>query len=190
MSSVNADSADPQNVSAPAEHIQPEMQAAPHSRWFTTVSKQPEPAQHELSEWTEILADSVAAEHVCGDHHFSWCASEVDQSDRLTNGRRSEGEGRPRQSNVSAVTIETRVANVAHPTLSVSRISKKGIQAVLGHSYGYQKSPKRLDLTCSDDVYFLRAKIESDTSAEHLQCAREVHECALVMQGRERRRRR
>ena len=73
MSSVKADSADPQDVRAPAEHIQPEMQAsaaAPRDRWIMTVSKQPEPAQHELSVWTEILADSVAAEHVRGDHHF------------------------------------------------------------------------------------------------------------------------
>ena len=97
------DSADPQDVRAPAEHVQPEMQppaAAPDGRWITTVSKQPEPAQHELSEWTEIFADSVAAEHVCGDHHFSWSAGEVDQSDRLTNGRRSEGEDRPRLSSM------------------------------------------------------------------------------------------
>ena len=89
--------------------------------------------------------------------------------------------------NGEAVTIEFRVANVAHPILSVSKMSKKGIQGVLGHNYGYlQRGPKRLDLTCSDELCFLRAKMESGTSAEHLQSTREVHECAPVMrEGRD-----
>ena len=39
-------------------------------RWAMTVSKTPEPVQHETSEWTEILTDGGAAEHVCTEHHF------------------------------------------------------------------------------------------------------------------------
>ena len=50
-----------------------------------------------------------------------------------------------------------RSVNVTHPILSVSGMSKRGIQAVSGHKYGYlERGSKRLDLTCSGDLYFLR----------------------------------
>ena len=58
------------------------------------------------------------------------------------------------------------------PIVSVSGMYKKGIQAVLGHNYGYlQRSSKRLDLTCSGDLCFLRAKRVTD----------DARDCALVM---------
>ena len=40
--------------------------------WIMAISTQSSyPAQHEWSEWTEILADGGAAEHVRSEHHFS-----------------------------------------------------------------------------------------------------------------------
>ena len=61
------------------------------------------------------------------------------------------------------VMIDFRSANVTHPILSVSGMSKIGIQAVLGHIYRYlRRGSKRLDLTCRGDLYFLRARMEND----------------------------
>ena len=55
-------------------------------------------------------------------------------------------------------------------------MSKRGIQAVLGHNFGYlQKGSTRLDLTCRGDLYFLRAKMVND----------HVHDCAPVMRDDE-----
>ena len=96
-----------------------------------TVSMQLEPAQHQLSEWTEILTDSVAAEHVRGDHHFP--GAPVRSSSR-TVLRTADGAkvrtDRVKQAclmttNGEAVTIEFRVANIAHPTLSVQDVQER-----------------------------------------------------------------
>ena len=39
--------------------------------WIMAISNQNHyPTQQDWSEWTEILADSGAAEHVCSEHHF------------------------------------------------------------------------------------------------------------------------
>ena len=66
-------------------------------------------------------------------------------------------------------------ANVTHQILSVSGMSKKGIQAVLGHKYGnMQKGSNRLTLTCSGDLDSLRAKMVRD----------DYRDCAPVMQER------
>ena len=66
-------------------------------------------------------------------------------------------------------------ARVTHPISSVSAI-QRGIQAVLDHKHGYQqKGSKRLDLTCTVDLYFLRARMEHDR----------VHDCAPVMRDDE-----
>ena len=55
-------------------------------------------------------------------------------------------------------------------------MSKRGIQAVLGHKYGYlQEGSKRLELTCRGDLYFLRPKMENE----------QVHDCAPVMRDDE-----
>ena len=69
--------------------------------------------------------------------------------------------------------IDFRSANVTHPILSVFGMSKRGVEAILGHKYGYlqKKGSKRLNLTCRGDLYFLRAKMEND----------DVHDCAPVM---------
>ena len=73
------------------------------------------------------------------------------------------------------VTIEFRSASVTHPILGVSWMSKRGIQIVLGHRFGYlQKGSKRLDLMRGDDLYFLRPKMVND----------EVPDCARVMRER------
>ena len=72
--------------------------------------------------------------------------------------------------------IDCRSANVTHPILSVSATSKRGIQAFLGHKYGYlQKGSKRLDVTCRGDLNFLRAKTENDR----------IHDCAPLMRDDE-----
>ena len=83
---------------------------------------------------------------------------------------------RLRIENGEKVMIDFRSASVTHPISSVSGRSKSGMQAVLGHKYGYlQKSSKRLDLTCKGDLYFLRAKTENE----------QVRDCALVMRDDE-----
>ena len=83
---------------------------------------------------------------------------------------------RLRTENGEKAMIDFRCASVTHPILSVSGMSKRGIQAVLGHKYGYQhKGSKRLDLTCKGDLYFLRAKMENE----------QVHDCAPVMRDDE-----
>ena len=74
------DEADSQDVDPTAERTQPAASAAAlirlepsglsDDRCVMTVSKTPEPVQHETSEWTEILTDSGDAEHVCSEHHF------------------------------------------------------------------------------------------------------------------------
>ena len=81
--SVEAYTADPQEANPPSE--QTPVPAAALTRivppglpddqwnegWIMTISKQSScPAQHKWSEWTEILADSGAAEHVCSEDHF------------------------------------------------------------------------------------------------------------------------
>ena len=69
---------------------------------------------------------------------------------------------RLRTENGEKVMIDFRSASVTHPILSVSAMSKRGIQAVLGHKYGnQQKGSKRLELTCRSDLYFRRAKMEN-----------------------------
>ena len=63
---------------------------------------------------------------------------------------------RLRTENGEKTMIDFRSASVTHPISSVSGTSKRGIQAVLGHKYGYlQKGSKRLDLTCRGDLYLI-----------------------------------
>ena len=65
------------------------------------------------------------------------------------------------------VMLEFRSANVTHPILSVSGMSKKGIQAVLGHNFGYlQRGSNRLKLTCTGDLYCLRAQRVADEAPD------------------------
>ena len=72
--------------------------------------------------------------------------------------------------------IDFRSASVTHLILSVSAMSNRGIQVVLGHKYGYlQKKSKRLELTCRSDLYFFRAKMENE----------QAHDCALVIRDDE-----
>ena len=135
--------------------------------WIRTLSHQSScPAQREF-DWTEILADSGAAEQVCSEHHFP--GAPIRPASRVVL-RTADGTKvvtdyvkrvRLRTENCEKVTIDFRSANVTHPILSVSGLSKRGIQAVLGHKYRYlHKSSKRLDLTCRGDLNFLRAKME------------------------------
>ena len=82
MNSVETDTAEPQDVDPPSE--QTPVPAAALTRfsppglpddqwsegWIMTLSNQASyPARQEF-DWTEILADSGAAEHVCSEHHF------------------------------------------------------------------------------------------------------------------------
>ena len=139
------------------------------------------PAQQEF-DWTEILADSGAAEHVCSEHPFP--GAPIRPAHRVVL-RTADGTKvvtdfvkrvRLRTETGERVTIDFRSARVTHPILSVSGMSKRGIQAVLGHEYGnLQKGSKRLDLTCRGDLYFLRAEMEN----------KQVNDCAPVMRDDE-----
>ena len=167
MNSVETDTADPQEANPPSE--QTPMPAA-----ALTISTQSSyPAQHELSKWTEILADNVCSEH-CSSGVPIRPASRVVL--RTADGVKVVTDHvkrvRLRTEKGEKVMIDFRSANVTHPILSVSGMSTRGIQVVLGHKYGYrQRGSQRLDLTCRGDLYFLRAKMEND----------DVHDCALVM---------
>ena len=150
--------------------------------WIMTHSSQASyPAQQEF-DWTEFLADSGAAEHVCSEHHFPGApirpASRVVL--RIADGTEVVTDCvtrvRLRTENGEKVMVDVRSASVTHPILSASGMSKRGIQAVLGHKNGYlEKGSKRLDLTCRGDLYFLRAKMENE----------QVHDCAPVMRDEE-----
>ena len=139
------------------------------------------PAQQEL-DWTEILVDSGAAEHLRSEHHFP--GAPIPPASRFVL-RTADGTKvvtdyvkrvRLRTGNGEKVMVDFRFASVTHPILSVSGMSKRGIEAVLGRKYGYlQKSSKRLDLTCRGELYFLRAKMENE----------QVHDCAPVMRDDE-----
>ena len=179
VNNVETDTAKPQDVDPPSEQT-PTPAAAPtrfshpglpddqwNEGWIMTLSNQSSyPAQQEF-DWTETLADSGAAEHVCGEHHI--LGAPIRPASRVVL-RTADGTKvvtdfvkrvRLRTENGEKVTIDFRSASVTHPILSVSGVSKTGIRAVLGHKYGYlQKSSERLDLTCRGGLYFLRAKME------------------------------
>ena len=86
-----------------------------------TMSQTPEPVQHETSEWTEILTDSGAAEHVCSEHHFPGAplrlASRVVL--RTADGTRVTTDHVKRvclmTESGERVMVEFRSANVTHP---------------------------------------------------------------------------
>ena len=83
VNSVETATADPPEVSPPSQQTPVPAAALTcfvpqgllddqwNEGWIMTISKQSSyPAQHELSKWTEIFADSGAAEHVRSEHHF------------------------------------------------------------------------------------------------------------------------
>ena len=151
MNSVETDIAEPQEARLPSEQtLVPVAELTRFSStglpddqwnegWIMAISTQPPyPAQHELSERTEIFADSGATEHVCRKHHVSGApvllASRVVL--RTADGTKVVTDCvkrvRLRTENGEKVMIDFRSANVTHPILSVSGMSKRGIQAVLG----------------------------------------------------------
>ena len=103
VNSVETDTAEPQDVDPPSE--QTTVPAASLTRfsplglpddhwsegWIITLSNQASyPAQQEF-DWTEILAGSGAAEHVCSEHHFVGADSRRNESgDRLRESSASE----------------------------------------------------------------------------------------------------
>ena len=123
------------------ERIQPAASAAAlircdppglsDDRWIMTVAKAPKPAQHETSEWTEILTDSVAAEHVCSEHHFP--GAPVKSASRVVLGTAGGTKvvadivKRVRMMTESGerVMVEYTSANVTHPILSVSGMPRE-----------------------------------------------------------------
>ena len=82
MNSVETDTAEPQDVDPPSE--QTRAPAAAQTRfspsglpddqwnegWIVILSNQSSYQAQQEVDWTEILADSGAAEHVCTEHHF------------------------------------------------------------------------------------------------------------------------
>ena len=135
VNSVETDTADPQEANPPSE--QTPVPAAALTRfvplgllddqwnegWIMTISKLSScPAQHELSEWTEIIADPcrrTRARRVV--LRTADGASVVRDHVKRARLRTEKGE---------KVMIDFRSANVTHPILSVSGMSKRGIQAV------------------------------------------------------------
>ena len=63
--------------------------------------------------------------------------------------------------------------------MSVSRMSKRGIQAVLHKDKYLQKGSNQLNLTCSGELYFLRAKMVRDDVPD---CARVMREGEVEME--------
>ena len=91
--------------------------------WIMTLSTQ---AQQEF-DWTEILADSGAAEHVCSEHHFP--GAPIRPASRVVC-RTADGTKvvtdcvkrvRLRTENGEKVMIHFRPTSVTHPILSVSQ---------------------------------------------------------------------
>ena len=95
-------------------------------------------AQQDWSERTQILADSGAAERVFSEHHFSGApirpASRVVM--RTADGTKVVTDYvkrvRLRTESDEKVLIDLRSANVTHPILSVSEMSKRGIPGSSG----------------------------------------------------------
>ena len=107
--------------------------------WIMAISNQNHClAQQHWSEWTEILADSGAAERVFSEHHFSRApirpASRVVM--RTADGTKVVTDYvkrvRLRTESGEKVMFDLRSANVTHPILSVSGMSKRGIPGSSG----------------------------------------------------------
>ena len=112
VNSVETDTAEPQDVDPPSEQT-PAPAAAltrlsppglPDDQWnecwiMTLSSQSSYPAQQEF-DWTEILADSGAAEHVQRTS-LSWSAGSTGQSSCLADSRRNESGDRLRETSAS-----------------------------------------------------------------------------------------
>ena len=80
MNSVETDTAEPQDVDPPSDQtpvpavtrFSPPGLSDDHwsEGWIMTLSNQASYLAQQEFDWTEILADSGAAEHVCSEHHF------------------------------------------------------------------------------------------------------------------------
>ena len=125
--------------------------------WIMAISNQNHClAQQHWSEWTQILADSGAAERVFSEHHFSGApirpASRVVM--RTADGTKVVTDYvkrvRLRTESDEKVLIDLRSANVTHPILSVSGMSNKGNSRQFWVTIaGYlETGSKRLELTC------------------------------------------
>ena len=107
--------------------------------WIMAISNQNHClAQQHWSEWTEILADSGAAERVFSEHHFSGatirpaCRVVMRTADRTKVVTDYVKPVRLRTESDEKVMIDLRSANVTHPILSVSGMSKRGIPGSSG----------------------------------------------------------
>ena len=161
VNSVETATAEPQDVDPPSEQTPVpaaaltrfSLRGLPDDNWNEGWIIKPK----QEFDWTEILPDNGA---VCSEHHFPGAPIRPANRDVL---RTADGlkvvtdyvkRVRLRTENGEKAMIDFRSASVTHPILSVSGMSKRGIQAVLGHKYRYHKKGS-LVLTCRGDMYVL-----------------------------------